>query len=168
MRRVRKVEREPQSRREGMGMMLQTRPGASLSMTLSRSPLGEAGRRRFEEEAGAGEEGADPAEPEIKEHPRSATVTRGDPAEFRAAARGEQPLRFQWLHDGRELEGKTEPELAFLEVEPRHAGMYSCRVSNAHGEVVTRAARLEVQAGGAGDTAVEDFEEDGVEEFVAE
>ena len=45
-------------------------------------------------------------------------------------AGGSKPLKYTWLHDGKVLHDKNEPDLEIIQVKPDDAGKYECRVEN--------------------------------------
>lgn len=118
----------------------------------------------------SGDEGDDDEEeePVIDDEPRGVAVRQGESAKFRVEAHGLKPLAYQWYVDNRVLDGETKPELLVRRAEPRHAGRYTCKVSNPRGEVTTIPARLEVETAAAGGAQEAEDLGDEVEEFSAD
>ncbi len=71
--------------------------------------------------------------PVFYDSPRQHTVTLGADAELRVNARGED-LAYQWSHDNVVVAGATSPTLSFSAVTLEQCGIYTCLVSNPHGE----------------------------------
>jgi uncharacterized repeat protein (TIGR03806 family) len=81
--------------------------------------------------------------PRFTAQPAGQTVAPGQPAHFRAAARGAAPLRYQWRRNGRPIPGATSP--VFTATSPRPAddgAVFDCVVSNRFGSTRSRAATL--------------------------
>src|SRR6185503_5224115 len=68
--------------------------------------------------------------PRIVSQPHDASVFAEDSVSFEVAATGTGPLSYQWLFNGTEIPGATEPALTLSNVTPEQAGGYSVRVSN--------------------------------------
>jgi len=85
--------------------------------------------------------------PSIATHPLSVTASAGQTATFSVLAAGTAPLAYQWRRDGADILGAvtatyTTPALAAVD----NAAVYSVRVSNSAGAVVSNGATLTVQA----------------------
>lgn len=83
-----------------------------------------------------------PATPIITAQPISLEVPEGGGALFRVAARGEGPLGYQWCLDGDPLPGATRPELRIAQVYRDQAGLYTVRVSDGRGTILSEEAAL--------------------------
>ena len=83
--------------------------------------------------------------PVITNSPRGVTVVAGTTATFEAGATGEL-LTYQWLRQGTNLAGRTEPVLTLTNVASAMAGGYSVVVSNIAGAVTSAPALLTVAA----------------------
>lgn len=90
--------------------------------------------------ADTGPEG--PAPLSLTAQPRSLQVPEGGGALFRVAALGSGPLRYQWCVDGRPLPGATRQELRIAQVYRDHLGLYTVRVSDDQGSVLSEEAAL--------------------------
>jgi hypothetical protein len=82
--------------------------------------------------------------PRIVRQPVSQTVMEGTNVQFSVAAVGAQPLRYQWLFEGRPLAGATSGVLLFQKVAFSNAGIYQVVVSNSFGAVTSAVAQLRV------------------------
>jgi len=81
--------------------------------------------------------------PKILSAPASLTVLRGSNVVLAVSAEG-SALSYQWLLNGLDVGGATDRALALPDAQPFQAGLYSVRVSNAVGTVVSAAASLTV------------------------
>ncbi|MCX7737704.1 MAG: immunoglobulin domain-containing protein [Candidatus Kapabacteria bacterium] len=81
--------------------------------------------------------------PEITLQPTDATVSEGSDVDFTVAAKGEK-LKFQWMKDGKDLQGKTTADLHLKNVQKSDAGKYSCKITNDCGTVTSKEATLTV------------------------
>ncbi len=68
--------------------------------------------------------------PVILDHPQNVTVCVGEMATFMVTADGTLPLFFQWMKNGSDIPGATQPTFTIPNVVPRDAGDYTVRVSN--------------------------------------
>ena len=82
--------------------------------------------------------------PKIVMDPQSQTVATGDAASLTVAAVGTQPLSYQWLLNGTNLNGATTSALAWTSVQLTDAGTYSVLVSNSVGSAMSTNAVLTV------------------------
>jgi Abnormal spindle-like microcephaly-assoc'd, ASPM-SPD-2-Hydin/Immunoglobulin domain/HYR domain/Fn3 associated len=78
---------------------------------------------------------------EIDCHPASLTVLPGQDATFTVRATGPS-LTYQWLFNGSEIWGATQSNYTRLDVQPRHVGYYSVRVTSTATQTVESAAAL--------------------------
>ncbi len=81
----------------------------------------------------------------IAVHPSSQAVNEHGSVTLAVKPYGESPFSYQWFKDGAPLAGRTGPQLTIRDVRMSHAGDYTVRVSNAHGHVLSSAARLTVR-----------------------
>jgi hypothetical protein len=65
-------------------------------------------------------------------------VKRGGKVTLTVRAEGTPPLEFQWLHDGQEVSGATQPTLTVNKVEEISEGSYVVLVRNRAGTVLSR------------------------------
>jgi len=85
--------------------------------------------------------------PAVTDQPSDWHVCEGAPATFTVAASGSEPLEYQWLKDDVELPDANSPSYGIDPVTPADAGYYSCRITNACGQVVSDQAELTVGTG---------------------
>ena len=83
--------------------------------------------------------------PTILEQPAGQTVCAGDPFSLRVVAEG-AGLEYQWRRDGQSISGAQAPVYTISAAAPGDEGDYDVVVTNPCGEVVSQAARLEVDA----------------------
>lgn len=83
-------------------------------------------------------------EPEITLHPIDTTVIEGTEIAFTVSAKGDN-LKFQWMKDGKDLQGKTSSVLRLNNIQKSDAGKYSCKISNDCGSVTSNEATLNVK-----------------------
>lgn len=77
-------------------------------------------------------------------HPVSQWAPAGATVEFVVSATGDQPLKYQWQHDGSPIARQTNAFLALFNVQPPDAGAYDVVVKNNYGSVLSRPAQLNV------------------------
>lgn len=82
--------------------------------------------------------------PLILTNPVSHSVYIDSNTVLRVVAIGGEPLEYQWLFDGQDIPGATLPTLELTNVQPATAGVYSVRVSNPAGSLVSSPATLTV------------------------
>ncbi|BET69265.1 hypothetical protein ASA1KI_41830 [Opitutales bacterium ASA1] len=88
---------------------------------------------------------AEPLQPPgIVAGPDSLTVDAGAAAMFSVVASGSQPIAFQWLRDGAEIDGAVAGSYSIEHAQPTDAGVYSVRVTNAAGAITSAGAALVV------------------------
>lgn len=80
--------------------------------------------------------------PVITSQPQSLTVDAGGNATFSVVAEGDGPLSYQWLRNGRNIQGATGTSYGLTGVQDADAGTYSVSVSNAGATVLSDSARL--------------------------
>lgn len=84
----------------------------------------------------------EPLSPVISAQPLSLEVPEGGGALFRVAARGDGPLGYQWCLDGNPLSGATRPELRIAQVYHGQTGLYTVRVTDGRGSILSDEAAL--------------------------
>jgi hypothetical protein len=82
--------------------------------------------------------------PQITLQPASQTVLRGTNVTFAVVATGAPAPSYQWRFNGTNLTGETNPSLTIHQPTPSNAGLYTVRVSNSGGAVISMAAELTV------------------------
>jgi len=85
--------------------------------------------------------------PTVTDQPSDRYVCEGAPATFAVVAGGSDPIAYQWLKDGVEILDANSPSYGYDPVTPADAGGYSCRVTNACGQVTSDEAELTVGTG---------------------
>ena len=85
-----------------------------------------------------------PMPPFIVSQPSGQVVAAGSSASLSVAADGSTPLSYEWFFDGKSLSGETDAALAVSEITSNQAGLYSVRVSNRYGSVLSSNATLVV------------------------
>ena len=83
-----------------------------------------------------------PAAPTIVAQPSNENVFFGDGAAFTVAARGTEPLAYQWQFNGANIDRATNATFAFTNVQPSDVGNYVVIVSNAVGHVASQVVAL--------------------------
>jgi hypothetical protein len=86
--------------------------------------------------------------PYIPSQPANQTVDGGQSATLSVTAGGTEPLRYQWLKDGKILAGATSSAYTIPSAERQDVGFYRVRVGNVDGSVISRAALLMVSSYG--------------------
>lgn len=82
--------------------------------------------------------------PVITNQPVGGNIAAGSNFTLTVAARGLDPLSYQWRFNGPDLSGATNPSLTLSHVQPSQAGSYSAVVTNAYGSVTSDVAVLTV------------------------
>jgi hypothetical protein len=82
--------------------------------------------------------------PVITQQPTNQLATEGDDLAFTVTASGSAPLAYQWSLNGSPIAGATGSTLAFVNVTPAQAGVYTVTVTNTGGVVVSSNALLSV------------------------
>jgi hypothetical protein len=80
--------------------------------------------------------------PQITSHPADRTLSVGGTATFNVTAVGQNPLAYQWYHDGAAIQGETLAKLVLTDVDASDEGEYWCVVSNGVGEATSNRATL--------------------------
>ena len=87
-----------------------------------------------------------PKPPEITLQPRDVTVGHGENAVFTISAEGTPNLKYQWYKNGVQIEEATLNVLRINNVSKEDETIYSVRVKNENGKVVSGVAQLTVIA----------------------
>lgn len=87
--------------------------------------------------------------PSITTQPASVTATVGGAATFSVTAGGTDPLSYQWLKGGNNIQGATSASYDLTSVNTTDAGNYSAKVTNSCGTVTSNAATLTVNKASA-------------------
>jgi len=89
------------------------------------------------------------APPTVLSQPRSLTRVPGESATFQTRAGGSAPFRYQWMFNGQPIPGRTNVTLPLLDVRETNAGVYSVRIENALGSMMSAGATLTILSNGA-------------------
>jgi hypothetical protein len=84
------------------------------------------------------------AAPHIVQHPASLRVSEGQDVTLRIVAAGNPQLRYQWQRNGEDIADATTDSLRLADVDHSRAGLYTARVTNWFGAVVSSNAVLQV------------------------
>jgi len=84
--------------------------------------------------------------PVFSEQPVSQTIGQGSTVVFAARASGYPTPTFQWLFNGSQIAGATDPEFVISGASAANAGQYTCVASNQSGSVNSSPAQLNVIA----------------------
>lgn len=86
-----------------------------------------------------------PMLPQITEEPPARVAAcAGTRMELAVSADGTAPLHYRWHHNGIPIEGATSRTWAVDQAVPSHSGVYEVHISNALGEVRSRATLVEI------------------------
>jgi len=85
-----------------------------------------------------------PAAPFITVEPQSQMAIEGSNVTFSVTAIGTQPLSYQWLFQGTNLDGATNASLTLVAVTTNDTGAYSVTITNAFGSTNSDVANLAV------------------------
>jgi alpha-tubulin suppressor-like RCC1 family protein len=85
-----------------------------------------------------------PRRPQVARGPADQFLPIGAMAKFEIEVTGEQPMTYQWLHNGVVFPQAEQPTLLLSSVDLSAAGSYSVRVANRLGSVVSGPAQLSV------------------------
>lgn len=80
----------------------------------------------------------------IKGEPQDQVTYVGGPATFAVQVSGEEPIHYQWELNGTAIEAATNAVLTITNTQPSFSGTASVTVSNRHGTIRSRLARLTV------------------------
>jgi endonuclease/exonuclease/phosphatase family metal-dependent hydrolase len=86
------------------------------------------------------------AAPTITNQPSSLSVEAGNPASFRVAASGNEPLAYQWYFKGSAITGATASSFTRPQASEDFAGSYFAVVSNPAGHATSEVATLTILA----------------------
>lgn len=78
----------------------------------------------------------------ITGQPVSLMVPEGGGALFQVSAQGLEPLSYQWCLNGQPLPGAIRQELRIAQVYRDHLGLYTVRISNGEGSILSEEASL--------------------------
>lgn len=92
----------------------------------------------------AGRGGKCPQPPNIVTQPASTAIAEGSTASFSVVASGAQPMAYQWLFDGSNIDNATNSSLVLSNVSFSEAGSYAVVVANEGGATNSFAAILTV------------------------
>jgi len=95
---------------------------------------------------GGGGSSSGPEAPTFTTQPAAATVNAGDPASFKASAKGAAPMSYQWRKDGTNIPGATWTTYSLAAAAMTDAGSYDVVATNAGGKATSQAAVLTVKA----------------------
>ncbi|SVD91920.1 uncharacterized protein METZ01_LOCUS444774, partial [marine metagenome] len=84
------------------------------------------------------------AEPSILMEPEPLTLRSGESAQFSVTAIGQQPLAYQWFHNGSAISGAGEPTLKIEDLGSNDAGDYHVVIANNLGVEESKAVALTV------------------------
>lgn len=93
-------------------------------------------------------------EPQVSLHPNPRLLAPGVTATLKVEALGALPLTYQWLRNGAPLASTNSPTLTLSAVTPSDSGTYAVLITNAHGNVTSRAAKVIVTANPAPSTGL--------------
>ncbi|MBL9145020.1 MAG: immunoglobulin domain-containing protein [Verrucomicrobiaceae bacterium] len=82
--------------------------------------------------------------PAITLHPVGQSLFSDQPSSLAVQATGSGPLSFQWRKGGVDISGAQSDHLTFSNLSVVDAGSYDCRVTNIHGNVISKPAILTV------------------------
>lgn len=85
-----------------------------------------------------------PQAPVITAQPQGRAALTGDTVTFTAAARGTEPMSWQWTRDNAPLPGQTASQLVLTNVQPSAAGTYRVTATSSAGVTVSDPAVLSV------------------------
>jgi alpha-tubulin suppressor-like RCC1 family protein len=85
--------------------------------------------------------------PRMIRQPMSANVAPGTTAIFLGKVIGAMPIRYQWLQNGTEVVGATNPWIMLHNAGSKHTGNYQLRAVNANGTALSDTARLDLTGG---------------------
>ena len=85
--------------------------------------------------------------PTIDGQPQGGRIAVGDSFDFTVSANGTEPLTYQWIHDGTEIDGATEATYSIASATLDDAGSYEVIVTNVAGEARSNLVVLTVAPG---------------------
>ncbi len=80
--------------------------------------------------------------PVILTAPTAKEMVRGGTVVFEVAARGSDPLTYQWQFEAVDLPGATNTSLRLSQIQPEHAGNYRVVITNAFGTAISTPVSL--------------------------
>jgi hypothetical protein len=84
-------------------------------------------------------------EPVLLSQPQSHTGYAGSAWQISVRAAGPGPMRYQWEHEGADADAATGANHALSPLQPRDAGFWRVRVSNAYGSTTSQMAKVTVR-----------------------
>lgn len=93
-------------------------------------------------------------QPVITTQPASQLVFAGQFVSFNPVVQGGQPMSYQWIFNGTNLDGQTNAVLSFSPVSTNNAGAYAVVISNSYGSVTSAPPAELVVAGPIADDRV--------------
>ena len=82
--------------------------------------------------------------PTIDEQPKAVTATEWDDISISVQATGSAPMSYQWYKDGIAIEGATHSYYSVNKVKESDTGVYTVKVSNAAGAVISESADVKI------------------------
>ncbi len=82
--------------------------------------------------------------PQFSQQPSGVSVVAGNAAQLNVLATGDTPISYQWLFNGTNLPGATQPALGLTNVQTSQSGPYQAVASNPGGSVTSQVATLTV------------------------
>lgn len=101
------------------------------------------------------------SKPQITTQPVGATVSASAAVTLNVAARGGQPLTYQWQKDGVNITGATSASYQIAAATTANAGLYRVVVSNSYGNTESSVVQLSVYSGAITNDLVGHFKFDG-------
>jgi M6 family metalloprotease-like protein len=96
-----------------------------------------------------------PMPPVILTQPQDVAVLRGSPVSLSVSAQGSPPIAYQWRLNGADIMGATDAVLNIASVRDTDAGVYTVRLSNGYGFILSSNATVGLTLlGTAGDGSV--------------
>jgi len=84
------------------------------------------------------------SKPFVFAQPASQTVIQGGEVDLSVGARGFGPLTYQWLFNGKKIQGAKNADLSVTNIHPSQAGNYSVKVTSSGGSVTSAPAVITV------------------------
>jgi hypothetical protein len=88
--------------------------------------------------------------PSVITQPASQSVLPSTPVTFSVVAGGSSPIAYQWRRNGVDITGATTASYAFTPTGADNGALFTVRVSNAAGSIVSQAATLSITSGSVG------------------
>lgn len=84
--------------------------------------------------------------PMIIQQPQSRMVAQGNAITFQVVVTAQNPLTYQWSHNGAPIVAATNATLLITNVQPSQAGLYAVAITNSFAGVVSAPAALAVMS----------------------